>query len=291
MISVVIPLYNKRNCIASTIDSVLSQTYSDFELIVVDDGSTDGSADVVRSIADERVRLIQKTNGGVSSARNVGVVAAKSEHIAFLDADDIWAPNYLAEIAKLIHDFPEAGIYGSSYTVQEHGELIPHCSTLSEDFYGIVDMSEWRFGHLYWTSIVCCKKAALEEAGMFDERMAYGEDTDVWWRIMLKHPAAYSNKELATYRYDAENRAMVKKKPLEKLYINYFEKYSEYRKSNDAFRHFIDKECMWWLFQYALEDKHNPDVQRILSQIDLSEYKYSFRFRFKYPRLYKLLRK
>lgn len=291
MISVVIPLFNKRNSIESTIESVLSQTYSDFELIVVDDGSTDGSADVVRSIADKRLRLIQKPNGGVSSARNDGIAAAKFDYIAFLDGDDLWESGFLEEVTGMIKDFPDAGMWGTSYSYLKDGRKTSAGKPLPKIFYGIIDNSKWNHAHIYCSTAVCCKKSALNSIGGFDERIAYGEDTDVWWRIMLKYPAAYSNKELAIYRFDEENRAMEKEIPLDKLYINYFEKYSEYRKSNDAFRHFIDKECMWWLYQYALDGNHKADVKRILSQIDLSEYKFSFRFRFMFPKLYNLRKK
>lgn len=291
MISVVIPLFNKQDSIKSTIESVLAQSLKDFELIVVDDGSTDGSLDSIKTINDSRIRLIEKQNGGVSSARNEGIRNASYEYVAFLDGDDLWDSDYLKEIVHLTENFPEAGIMGTSYYITHNGQKTIASKPLEDGFFGIIDNAFWDKGHLFWTSAVCCKKSALEEVGMFDERIAYGEDLDTWWRIMLKYPAAFSNNPLAEYRMDECNRAMTRKKPLEKMHINYLEKYADARKNNDAFRHFIDKECMWWLFKYALEDKHNPDVLRILSQIDLSEYKYSFRFRFKHPRLYKLLRK
>lgn len=291
MISVVVPLYNKKDSIGSTIESVLAQTYSDFELLVVDDGSTDGSAGLVSRFDDPRIRLIRKSNGGVSSARNVGIRNARGEWIAFLDGDDIWEKNFLAEIARMSHDFPEAGILGTSYVFLKNGRAESATKSLPKAYFGLIDNSSWRFGQLYWTSAVCCRKSALEEVGMFDERIAYGEDLDVWWRIMLRYPAAFSNKELAVYRFDEDNRAMNKRIPLEKLYINYFEKYSEARRANPAFRHFIDKECMWWLYPYCLENPKDENVGRILSQIDLSEYKPSFWFRFHFSRLYSLLRK
>ena len=291
MISVVIPLYNKRSSIASTVESVLGQTYADFELIVVDDGSTDGSAEVVKAYSDSRIKLISKNNGGVSSARNAGILTALSNYVAFLDADDIWNPEYLAEINRMISDFPEAGIFGTSYTIVRGGKSSAGQVSVPEGFYGIIDNSDWRYGHLPWTSVVCCRKSALMEVGLFDERMAYGEDSDVWWRIMLKYPFAYSGKCLAIYRKDGENRAMEKSIDLTKLYIFYFEKYSEARARNDAFRHFIDKECMWWLYPYVLADPMNKDAKRILAQIDFSEYKFSFWFRFHFPKIYSIIRK
>lgn len=291
LISVVIPLFNKRSCIASTAQSVLSQTYKDFELIVVDDGSTDGSADVVRSIDDARIRLIEKPNGGVCSARNEGIRQAQSEYIAFLDADDLYEPEFLQEVAALIESCPEAAIWGTSYFYLKGGEKVLASKPLPDSFRGIIDNRGWTLGHIYCSSAVCCWKPALEEIGLFDERLTYGEDLDVWWRIMLRYPAAYSNKPLAVYRFDEENRAMECRIPLERLYIYYFEKYVEARENDAAFRHFIDQECMWWLFPYFAKDSQNPDVLRILAQIDLSEYKKSFKFRFKHPSLYNLYKK
>ena len=290
MISVVIPLYNKRGSIASTLSSVLDQVYSDFELIVVDDGSTDGSADVVRSFQDPRIRLLTKPNGGVCSARNEGIRNAFSDFVAFLDADDLYEPGFLKEIADLIETCPEAGIWGTSYSFLKNGAKVSANKPLPKDFKGIIDNSKWNLGHLFCSSAVCCRKSALEQVGLFDERITWGEDIDVWWRIMLNHPAAYSNRELAVYRFDEDNRAMNAEIPLERLYIYYFEKYADARAENPAFRHFIDKECLWWLFPYFAKDPKNPQIRRILSQIDLSEYKRSFAFRFRCPRLYKFIK-
>ena len=97
-ISVVIPLYNKENAIVKTLQSVFDQTISDFEVVVVDDGSTDNSLEVVRAIRDARIRVIHKENGGVSSARNVGIKAAKGQYVALLDGDDLWQPNGLLAV-------------------------------------------------------------------------------------------------------------------------------------------------------------------------------------------------
>ena len=290
MVSVVIPLYNKQDSIESTINSVLGQSYSDFELIVVNDGSTDRSADIVRQYDDPRIKLLEKINGGVSSARNEGIKSAESEYVAFLDGDDLWEPGFLEEIARMIKDFPDAGIWGTSYYFLEKGVRRTADKPLPNGYYGIVDNTGWDKAHIFCSSAVCCRKSALEQVGLFDERIAYGEDLDIWWRIMLNYPAAFSNKPLAVYRFDESNRAMTRKKPLERMHINYLEKYSEYRKINESFRRFIDKECMWWLFPYALEDKNNPDVKRILGQIDLREYKPSFWLRFRFPKLYNMIK-
>lgn len=290
MISVIIPLYNKKNSIKSTIESVLAQSYSDFELIVVDDGSTDGSADVVKCFDDKRIRLISKENGGVSSARNEGIREAKSEFISFLDADDLWDKNYLENVNQLIHDFPNAGIWGVNYGFETADGNHIKLNDLPMDFRGYL-LNPWHSGQVYWTSSSSSSsKTALNAIGGFDERLVYGEDIDVWFRLILEYGGVFYNKCLAYYRQDAENRLMNKHIPLEKLYIFYFEKYKKYREETPDFRHFIDQECMWWLFPYYAENPKDNDVLRILKQIDLSEYKWSFRFRFKFPKLYKILK-
>ena len=290
-ISVVIPLYNKESSIESTIQSVLKQSYQNFEIIVVDDGSTDNSVDYVKTYNDKRIRLIPKENGGVSSARNEGIRQAQYEYIAFLDADDLWKPTYLEELVKLITDFPEASLWGTGYEFLINNKSSRAEKSLPDNFRGIIQNPWSSVAHSYCTTTSCCRRQSLLTIGMFDERISYGEDIDVWWRLMLNYPAAYYNKSLAIYRFDEDNRLMNKQILLEKLYICYFEKYAEYRHNNSQFRHFIDKECMWWLYPYFVKSPDDKDVQRILKQINLDEYKWTFKFRFTCPFIYNLLKK
>ena len=106
MISVIIPLYNKEKQIAKTLQTVLNQTYQNFEIVIVNDGSTDRSVDEVKKFLNSRIRLINQKNGGVSAARNRGIKEAKGEYLAFLDADDIWQNNYLQTQIDLICKYP-----------------------------------------------------------------------------------------------------------------------------------------------------------------------------------------
>ena len=115
MISVVIPLYNKERYIERAVYSVLSQTFQQFEIVIVNDGSTDGSVSVIERMNNPLIRLIHQKNGGVSAARNRGIEEARFEYIAFLDADDEWKENHLEVIAGLIRKFPECGVFGTSY--------------------------------------------------------------------------------------------------------------------------------------------------------------------------------
>ena len=115
--SIIIPLYNKYDFIEKAVFSVLNQSYPHFELIVIDDGSYDGSIKVVENIKDTRIKLFKQSNGGVSSARNKGIEIAKYDLIAFLDADDWWGDNYLESMLKLILKYPDVSIYGPRYGI------------------------------------------------------------------------------------------------------------------------------------------------------------------------------
>lgn len=107
MISVVIPLYNKERQIANTLHTVFAQTFTDYEIVIVDDGSTDRSAEIVAAMHDKRIRLIRQKNAGVSAARNRGISEARGEFIALLDADDEWKPDYLATQMHLAETYPQ----------------------------------------------------------------------------------------------------------------------------------------------------------------------------------------
>jgi glycosyltransferase involved in cell wall biosynthesis len=286
MISVVIPLYNKSQSIVQTLHSVLSQSFQDFELVVVDDGSTDISIAMVNTIQNNKIKLYSKPNGGVSSARNFGIEKSTFDYIAFLDADDFWEPNYLEEQAKLIRDFPEAAMWGSAWGTMILSQKNPVKQKVADDFRGIV-LDYWqRELYLFWTSAVVVRKSAFKKIGYFDVRMKCGEDLDMWYRIILNYPVAYNNIPLAYYRQDAENRAMNNEIPLDKHLPYYIEKYAEYRKNNFEFRKYFDLQSLYRLFPYALENKRNPDLQRVLKQIDFSQQKWSMRYRFRFPRLY-----
>ena len=113
--SVVIPLYNKENHIQKTLNSVLSQSFTDFEIIIINDGSTDNSLDKVQEIKDSRINIYTTPNHGVSKARNTGILKSNSQYICFLDADDFWYENHLSQMKRLLDSFPECGLFATSY--------------------------------------------------------------------------------------------------------------------------------------------------------------------------------
>jgi len=211
-ISVVIPLYNKTPHIQRALQSVFVQTSQDFEIVVVDDGSTDGGADVVRSIYDPRLRLIQQENAGVSVARNRGIQEAKADLVAFLDADDAWKPEFLETILRLRERFPDAGAYATAYELHEpNGKVI-------QPRYKDIPPSPWE-GLIpnyfraalgtppVWASAVAVPNGVLRDVGYFPIGERLGEDGDMWLRIALRYSIAFSWQIGATYFRDAYNRA------------------------------------------------------------------------------------
>lgn len=292
MISIVIPLYNKAKSIENTIRCIQAQTYQDFEIVVVDGWSKDGSLEIIQRLAaeDNRIRvLMQEDKHGVTPARNESIAAAKSERIAFIDADDNWEPTYLETLAKLMDDYPEAGLWGLN-----HGTMIGENKYPSKSLYagyrGIID-NPWVKGSPFWTSAIGISKKAFEKVGGFDNRIIYGEDIDLWYRLMLEFPCAYEDTVLSYYRIDAENRACEHTFPL-KIHIPYYiNKYAKYRKENRDFRRFFDLQCLYRLYPYALTGEYKEELKQSLKPIDWSLQKRSMRFRFRFPHLYDVYRR
>jgi glycosyltransferase involved in cell wall biosynthesis len=210
-VSVVIPLHNKVRHIRRAIDSVLGQTRQDFELIVVDDGSTDGSGDVVQQISDSRVRLIVQDNAGVSAARNRGIEEAGCGLVAFLDADDEWLPSFLGTVMGLRVRAPEAGMYATAYQCSHDGKTwrptfagcvtSPRSSLLEDYFCAALGTAP------VWSSGVMIPRQILDEVGCFPVGVGHGEDLRTWAAIALRYRVAWSSESCAVYHLSADNRA------------------------------------------------------------------------------------
>lgn len=220
-VSVVIPLYNKGPYIARAIQSVLSQTIQDFEIIIVDGQSTDDGPRIVKSFQDKRIIFINQIGKGVSSARNEGIEHSKSDFIAFLDADDEWMPDHLETLLRLRYAYPEAGAYTTAYLVK-----YPNLRTKMPNFFMIPE-KPWEgpipsyfksaaFGASpVWTSAVGIPKSILKEMGGFSMEAWWGEDTDLWGRIALKYPISFSWEGLVIYHTEATNRLCNRIEPVD----------------------------------------------------------------------------
>ena len=212
MFSVIIPLYNKELYIQKAIQSVLNQTVSDFEIIVVDNNSTDLSFEKAKSISDPRIKFVSEKTKGVSSARNKGIQEAKFEYICFLDADDYWLENHLSHLKNLIQTYPNAGLYANSYLIVEsngsqrerifsqslEGEIIVLKNYFKEISFGDSPI------HI---DAACVPKSVLLEMGYFKPEIHYGEDSLLWSLIFLNYPIILSNFADVVYVRSADNRS------------------------------------------------------------------------------------
>lgn len=222
-VSVVIPLYNKELHIKRAIRSVLVQSIQNFEVIVVDDGSTDDSPEVVKGFKDPRIHLIQQENAGVSAARNKGIQESQTDFITFLDADDEWMPNFLETILRLREKYPKAGAYTTAYLMcTANGQLVkPDYKAippapwegLLPNFFRVVSRTD----HPFSASTMGIPKRVFFEIGRFSVGVWRGEDKDMWGRIALKYLIAFSWNVGAIYHLDAADRACNKTGSIQEL--------------------------------------------------------------------------
>ncbi len=205
MISVVIPLYNKEKQIANTLQTVLNQTFQDFEIVIVDDGSTDNSVAEVEKVHDGCIRLVHQANAGVSAARNRGIKEAKGEYIAFLDADDEWKPEYLETQYKLTQKYPECSVFACNYEFRDStgkvsSTIIRKLPFEGEDgvlsnYFEVASCSHPPM----WTSAVMVRKEAIQAIGGFPLGIKSGEDLLTWARLAVHGKIAYSKEVKAIY--------------------------------------------------------------------------------------------
>ena len=199
-ISVIIPAYNYARYLREAIDSVFAQTYPALELIVVDDGSTDATPEVLAAYGN-RLRAIRQRNGGVSAARNAGISAARGEYLAFLDADDLWHPRKLeAQMARFESD-PSLGlVYCGAESFNSEGQTT---QVWREGMQGRVAIHMLRFDRNAMAAPGCnivVPKRVAEEIGGFDTRMAVSEDWDFYYRVAVRYEIGFVRDALVRYR-------------------------------------------------------------------------------------------
>jgi glycosyltransferase involved in cell wall biosynthesis len=204
MISVVIPLYNKANQVANTLQSVFKQTFQDFEVVIVNDGSTDNSVLEVEKFDDPRIRLIHQDNAGVSVARNRGIAEAHNELIAFLDADDEWKPEYLVTQYALSKKYPECSVFACNYEFKNSDGIKPiiirklpftEIDGILTNYFEVASCS-----HPPICSIsIMIKKEAILSVGGFPVGIKSGEDLLTWARLAVVYKIAYSRSSLAIF--------------------------------------------------------------------------------------------
>lgn len=273
LFSIIIPVYNKGKSIANTLNSALCQTFTDFEIIIINDGSTDESATEILRIKDPRIRFFETTNQGVSQTRNLAIEKANGTLIAFLDADDYWFPTHLFQIDRLFKQFPTAGLLACNYELFYSEKYIhkPHFIDVPEDNWSgiIVDFFKSSYiNRIAWTSAVAVPKKVLEKVGNFSPNITLGagEDTDLWIRIALQYPVAFDNNITARHNLFAENRMSLTSTSQRKFAkLNEFQ---EEEKNNFWLKKFLDL----YRTEFAIKHKISGDLKTYFefkNQIDI----------------------
>lgn len=302
MFSIIIPLYNKANYIEKAIKSVIAQTYQEFELIVVNDGSIDLDDEALEKgfestplhdliLLNERAVYMKQPNQGVSVARNNGVKQAKNRYICFLDADDWWKPDFLEKMRELILEYPDAGIYGCRYELFKNGNYRNTNIGLPQNFEkGLIDYCSVYSSTLsmpLWTGAVVIPKNVIESENGFKPGLKLGEDFDLWIRIALKYPVIFINKVLAVYNQDVEavNRAVVNKKLFEPSthYIFNIEYLQEQENQNPKLKYLLDRLRVYTLLRYRIQNAYIREVNREIAKVDFSKQSFKTLLQFKLP--------
>ena len=253
-VSVIIPAYNAEKHIAKTLDSALAQTYSEFEIIVVDDGSRDQTASIVKQYQEtypEKVRMIKKENAGPAKARNVGIKASNGEYIAFNDADDLWLPEKLEkQISYFERQSPQVGmVYTNARKFDEKGIW-----TLPKR-YRRKKVEGWIYKDLLKDNMipnqsVMVRRSCFDEVGFFDESLDIIEDHDMWIRIAMKYEIAFLEETLSLYREHSQGRSKATEKTMNRK-IGVMEKHLRMASDNIEIEDIIKRVFSQRLYEFG----------------------------------------
>lgn len=272
--SVIVPLYNKAPYVRKALDSIFAQTFSNWECIIVDDGSTDNSLEVVQGlkIEDRRLKILEQANAGVAAARNNGVKASHGEYVCFLDADDWWDPTYLEEMSRLIEAYPDAGLYGCDYYYVKNGKsrIYPKNAAGYIDYCKVY--TECKAMPVHPNGAIIPKKV-FDELGGFDSKIKLGEDFILFMQIVLKYKVAFLNKQLVYFNQDADPkwRAIKKMHKPEHHMLWHVRQWEDKENTIAAYKAMIDMLRVMGLMNYWLSDEYHDTAEAELKKVDWSK--------------------
>lgn len=240
--SIIIPLYNKQKFIANTLQRVFAQSFENFEILIINDGSTDKSVEILAELKDERIKIYHQENQGVSAARNKGIELASGEFICFLDADDVWNPDFLNEIHKLITRFPDYRAFAAAIEMEACGTVIPAKYSVKKEVEAGVYIEDYfeasKLFSVLWTSSSAFHRSVFDKVGNFDVTIKSGQDTDLWIRIGEHFKVVFTTKILAKYTQD--QRSLSRSDQFKKETKIRYEKFKTLEKNNLEVKYFMD---------------------------------------------------
>jgi glycosyltransferase involved in cell wall biosynthesis len=276
--SVVISVYNKAEFIADTLNSVLAQTVQDFEIVILNDGSTDDSENSIRPFKDDsRVRFYSKENKGAAAGRNYAIQKADGEYIALLDADDIWKPFYLEEQLKLIEKYPTNKIFATNSEILKKGKTSHRQFSvdISKKEPIVVDYFEASYlDSILHSSTTVVKREVFDTVGLYDTDIRSGQDTDLYVRMGLQYKVVFSPKICVQYRVIENSLFRSSKKLSDKPS---FEAYEKYEATNPSLKKFLDI-SRYSLCLIAKLEGNKVGFERNYEKIDLANLNKKQRF-------------
>lgn len=283
-ISVVIPVFNKGFILKETLNSVLQQTFTNYEIILVNDGSTDNSLEVLSNFEDSKIKIYSQENKGASAARNLGIEKSKGEFIAFLDADDYWFPNHLEELVKLSEQFPNCGSYCSRYQIKNTKNSVksPVFKNISPNFNGIVEnyfASNYPF-KINITLNQMIPKKILIEMNFFTEGITNGQDLELWTKIAIKYPVAIHNKTTAVYNNYLPNT--LSKRSFKTMKLMDFKQFELEENKNPDLKKFLDFHRIFYAKHYKIIG-NNERIQFYLNDIEKENIPFMMKMLFNTP--------
>lgn len=293
--SIIVPLYNKADYVRKALESILTQSYTNYEVVIIDDESTDNSLsivnDFVKTVESGKWKVESQPNSGVAAARNNGVAKSKGEFVCFLDADDWWEPTWLEEMDRLIREYPDAGLYATNYVYYKPGKT--HVALNLERGYINYPEAYLQSGSMPVTSITTCMpRKVFDEMRGFPVGIKLGEDLLLWAKTALHYKVAFCEKPLAYYNNDVPASLRATRNLHAPEYSMYFHldpieeaihhtPYTIHQK--ETWKSLLDKLRVSGLMDYWLSEEYHDAAAEELKKVDWGKQPKSAKEQYKKP--------